>query len=276
MMEAEELLRAGQLDQAQSSLERAIRAAPADAKLRVFFSQLLAVLGQWDRAFTQLNVASELDPVHLLMTRMYGTALRCEVLRGQVFAGARTPLIFGEPQPWVGWLVQAHLLTAQGQDVAAAQLRGQALEAAPALAGAVDDHEFEWIADADSRLGPVLEAIVEGQYYWVPFQVIRAVEVSAPKDLFDLVWIPAQFTWVNHGQSAGLIPVRYPRSEECRDNALRLARKTEWLERQAGTYLGLGQRTLVTEEQEYAILNTRHVRLFPPDRDAGADGGRDG
>ena len=276
MMEAEELLRAGRLDEAQSSLERAIRSEPAEAKLRIFFSQLLAVLGQWDRSLTQLKVAAELDAVHLLMAQMYGGALRCEVLRGQIFAGARTPLIFGEPEAWVGWLVQANALTAQGKDEAAEELRQEAFEAAPATAGTIDDHKFEWIADADSRLGPVLEAIVDGQYYWIPFQMIREVQVNAPKDLFDLVWVPAEFTWVNHGQSPGLIPVRYPSSEESQEDAVRLARKTAWIERGAGTYLGLGQRMLVTEGQEYALLSTRRIQLLQPEKDAGADGGHDG
>ena len=33
----------------------------------------------------------------------------------------------------------------------------------------MDGHGFEWIADADSRLGPLLEVILEGKYYWAPF-----------------------------------------------------------------------------------------------------------
>jgi type VI secretion system protein ImpE len=268
-MEAEEFLRAGRLEEAHDALERAIRSNPTDAKLRVFFFQLLAVLGQWDRAQTQLKVAAELDAVHLLVAQMYGDALRCEVLRRQVFAGERIPLIFGEPEPWVGWLVQANTLTAQGNDAAAEELRQQAFEAAPAIEGAVDDDQFAWIADADSRLGPVVEAMIKGQYYWIPFQRIKEIQLSAPKDLFDLVWAPAQFTWVNNGQSLGLIPVRYPCSEESRDSAVRLARKTEWTQRPAGTCLGLGQRMLVTDGREYALLNARRIKLLPPDEQVG-------
>ncbi len=275
-MEAEELLRAGRLKEAREALERAIRSDPANAKLRVFFFQLLAVLGEWERALTQLKVAAELDAVHLLVAQMYGDALRCEVLRRQVFAGERVPLIFGEPEPWVGWLVQANTLTAQGNDPAAEELRQQAFAAAPAIAGTIDEDKFAWIADADSRLGPVVEAIVQGQYYWIPFQRIKEIQVSAPKDLFDLVWVPAQFTWANNGQSLGLIPVRYPSSEESSDDAVRLARKTEWRERPAGTCLGLGQRMLVTDGQEYALLNARRIKLLQSDEQVPSDGGPHG
>jgi type VI secretion system protein ImpE len=275
-MEAEELLRAGRLEDARDALERAIRSNPTDAKLRIFFFQLLAVLGQWDRSLTQLKVAAELDALHLLVAQMYGDALRCEVVRRQVFAGEQIPLIFGEPEPWVGWLVQANTLTGQGKDEAAEELRQQAFEAAPAIAGTIDDNRFAWIADADSRLGPVVEAVLKGQYYWIPFQRIKEIQLSPPKDLFDLVWVPAQFTWINNGQSQGLIPVRYPRSEESQDGAVRLARKTEWLERPGGTCLGLGQRMLVTDEREYALLSARRITLLSPDEKVETDGGPDG
>jgi type VI secretion system protein ImpE len=275
-MEAEELLRAGRLEDARDALERAIRSNPADAKLRIFFFQLLAVLGQWDRSLTQLKVAAELDALHLLVAQMYGDALRCEALRREVFAGERIPLIFGEPEPWVGWLVQANTLTAQGNDEAAEELRQQAFEAAPAIEGIIDDDRFAWIADADSRLGPVVEAIVKGQYYWIPFQRIKEIQLSPPKDLFDLVWLPAQFTWVNNGQALGLIPVRYPRSEDSPDDAVRLARKTEWTERPAGTCLGLGQRMLVTDGQEYALLSARRIQLRQPSESVETDGDPDG
>ncbi|MEN6426765.1 MAG: type VI secretion system accessory protein TagJ [Phycisphaerales bacterium] len=260
-MNAEELVRAGRLDEAQKALEKAIRSDPADAKLRVFFFQLLAILGQWDRSLTQLRVAAQLDAINLLIAQMYGAMLSCEVLRSQVFAGEQTPPIFGRPAPWMGSLVQANILAARGSYEAAAKLRGEALDAAPAVGGSVDGQSFEWLADADSRLGPMLEAIVDGKYYWAPFEVIKAIQISPPKDLSDLVWAPASFTWTNDGQSQGFIPTRYPDSEASEDNAVRLARRTEWTEKPVKTFLGLGQRMFATDTQEYAILSIRRIDL---------------
>jgi len=262
-MEAEELLRAGRLQEAYCALEQAIRSHPADAKLRVFFFQLLALSGQWDRSLTQLRVAVELDALNLLTARMYEAVLACEMFRGQVFAGEQTPLLFGRPDPWMGWLVQANILAARGAYEAAAELRDKALEAAPAIGGAVDEQSFAWLADADSRLGPMLEAVVDGKYYWVPFQAIQSVQITAPKDLCDLVWAPASFTWINQGQSQGFIPTRYPRSEASEQDAVRLARRTEWIEKPAQTYFGLGQRVLATERREYALLSIRRIDLHP-------------
>jgi type VI secretion system protein ImpE len=269
-MEAEELVRAGRLEEAHCALEQAIRSHPADAKLRVFFFQLLALSGQWDRALTQVRVAAQLDAINLLTAQMYGAVLSCEMFRRQVFAGAQTPLIFGRPDPWMGWLVQAGILVAQGRYEAAAQLRDKALEAAPAIAGTVDGEKFEWLADADSRLGPLLEVIVDGKYYWAPFQALKAIQISDPKDLSDLVWAPACFTWINEGQAQGFIPTRYPSSETSEQDAVRLARRTEWIEKPAQTYVGMGQRMFATDVREYALLEIRRIDLHYPDGEAPA------
>jgi len=263
-MQAEDLLRAGQIEETLAALEGQVRADPADAKLRVFLFQLLAVMGDWNRALNQLNVAAELDAMNLLMAQVCRTALACEALRAEVFSGRRSPLVFGRPEEWVGLLVQANHMMSEAKHDAARALREKAFDAAPATAGTIDGEEFEWIADADSRLGPVLEVIVEGKYYWVPFAAIRQVQIEAPADLRDLVWLPAHFTWVNGGEAYGLIPSRYPGSQDSQDHAIRLARKTEWAERPGETYLGLGQRVLATDKAEFPLLQVRHIELDQP------------
>ncbi len=113
-MQAEELLQAGQLTEALAVLEGQIRSDPANAKLRVFLFQLLSVQGDWERALTLLNLAAELDPVNLLMAQVCRAALNCEALRAEIFAGKRSPLVFGEPDEWISWLVQANHMIAEG------------------------------------------------------------------------------------------------------------------------------------------------------------------
>lgn len=260
-MQAQELLQAGRLSEALAALEADIRADPTDTKLRIFLFQLLCVLGDWERAINQLNVAAELDHINLLMAQIYGAALNCEALRAQVFAGKRSPLVFGEPSEWIGWLIQANQLVAQEKYDAARDLRDRALEVAPAISGTVDKQGFEWISDADSRLGPILEAIVDGKYYWVPFTAIKEIRIESPASLRDLVWIPAQFTWTNGGQAGGLIPTRYPGSEASEDDPLKLARRTEWVELPGATHLGLGQRMLATDQDDFALLDIRRIDL---------------
>ena len=260
-MQTEELLQAGRLQEALVALEGKVRSEPADAKLRVFLFQLLAVMGDWERSLSQLNVAAELDAINLLMAQVCRAVLNCEALRTGVFAGKRSPLIFGEPDEWIGWLVQANQMVAEGKYQGAQKIRERAFEASPAISGSIDNQKFEWIADSDSRLGPVLEAIIDGKYYWVPFTAIKRIRIEPPSDLRDVVWCPAQFTWANGGESAGFIPTRYPGSESSEDSAIQLARKTEWDEHPGDTYLGLGQRVFATDIDEFPLMQVRQVDL---------------
>jgi type VI secretion system protein ImpE len=260
-MTAEDKLKNCDLDGALADLQDAVRKDPADAKLRIFLFQLLSVLGQWKRALTQLAVAGDLDAKALPMVQTYREAIQCESLRAQAFAGKTTPLIFGEPEEWIALLLEALKVGAGGNHEAASDLRDRAFEAAPTTSGRLDGKPFEWIADADMRLGPVLEIVVNGRYYWVPFHRISKIEIEEPADLRDKVWTPVYLTWANGGAAVGLIPTRYPGSEEDTDSAVRLARKTYWQECPGETYQGLGQRLLATDEGEFPLMDLRNIEL---------------
>lgn len=285
-MTAIEALRRGDLQAALDELKQQIREKPRDAALRIFLFQLSAVTGQWDRALSQLNLAGQLDPAAEMMVTSYRTAIQCEQLRAQIFAGKRSPLVLGEPDAWIAAMIQAVELRAQHQVQAAEQLRQRAFDAAPAVGGTIrwriagtgteeqtQTDAFTWLADADGVLGPILEAIVNGRYYWVPFQNIEAIRLQPPEDLRDLVWAPAELTWVGGGSQVGFIPTRYLGSESCEDDAIRLARKTQWHTNEHGLEVALGQRLLATDQAEYSLLDIREI-LFQPAGPANADQAR--
>ena len=261
---AETLLSAGDPAAALKALQSQVRERAADAKLRTFLFQLLAVLGQWRRAADQLKVCGELDAGTLAMVNTYTPALQCEVLREAVFGGRMTPHVFGSPAPWVAQLAQALALEAEGHSAQAAAARADALLQAPASSGRLNDQAFEWIADADSRLGPVLEVVINGRYGWLPFMQLAQVSIEAVADLRDLVWAPAHLVFANGGETVALLPVRYAGSAAAADPALQMARKTEWLALAEGQYRGLGQRVLGTDAAETGLLEVRHIVLDPP------------
>jgi type VI secretion system protein ImpE len=256
---AEEMLREGRLDEALEQLQNGVRKQPADAKLRTFLFQLLAVRGEWKRALNQLQVIAGLDGTALPMVQAYREAIRCELLRERVFSGQSTPLAFGEPNQWFALLVESLRFSAEGRFEEAAKLRSQAYEDAPATRGTLDGQAFEWIADADSRLGPVLEVVLNGRYYWMPFAAVQRIDIEAPSDLRDVVWMPAHFVFNNGGETVGLIPTRYCDTPQSHDPLLKLARKTEWSEAGEGVYLGLGQRLLATDSGDYALMDVREI-----------------
>lgn len=269
---AERSLREGDPAAALARLQEDVRAHPADAELRIFLFQLLCVLGQWERALTQLKVASEMEPLALAMAQMYGDAVRCEPVRDEVFEGRKSPMILGEPDQWLALLIESRLRAGRGDAAQAEELRSRAFEEAPVSSGVLNGQPFEWIADADSRLGPVLEAIINGRYYWVPFARLASVAIEKPDDLRDLVWMPAQLGFQNGGASLALIPTRYPGSATSSDGAVALARKTEWEPFAEGAYRGIGQRILATDTGETPFLELRTLSFG---EDAGPAGAAD-
>lgn len=265
MSDARTLLAAADLDGALKALQAEVRSRPSDARLRVFLFQLQAVRGEWGKALDQLNVCGELDASTLAMVNTYRPALQCEGLREAVFAGRTLPHVFGPPADWVAWMAQALRHDADGQHEQAAALRSQALEQAPASSGTLDGKAFEWIADADSRLGPVLEVVINGRYGWLPFMHLAALKVEPVADLRDLVWAAAHLTFTNGGDTVALLPVRYAGTVAAgRDPLLLLSRKTEWVEAPGGQYHGLGQRTISTDADELGLLELRDLSLAAP------------
>lgn len=275
-MSAIQALRNADLARALQDLQNEVRRAPAEPKHRIFLFQLLAVLGQWDRALTQLNVARDMNADALMMAQTYQQLLSCEALRQDVFRGARTPLWFGEPEPWMAQIWEAQRLSREGAFAAADELRAAAFEQVPARSGTLEFHapkpapesgeavapppaRFDWIADADPRLGPVLEVIVNGRYYWAPMHRLQRIDFEPAADLRDLVWLPAHFEFINGGELVGFVPTRYPGSEASTDDLIRLARKTEWLETSPGLFAGMGQRLLTTDADEYGLLAVKRL-----------------
>lgn len=265
---AEQALKSGHALDALKLLTEQVRSHPQDAKLRIFLFQLLCVTGQWERALNQLNVAFELDASTLPMVQTYREAIACEALRQAVFAGRKAPMLFGEPETWTALLIEAVLREGRGESDAGRSLRDQALELAPASPGAIHVGEadpaqpgtrFEWLADADTRLGPMLEAVINGKYYWVPFERLAQIDLEAPKDLRDAVWMPAELLFSNGGQVVALIPTRYPGTELAAGDAFALSRATDWREVAPGAFHGLGQRLWTTEAGDQALMDVRKV-----------------
>jgi type VI secretion system protein ImpE len=262
--DARTLLSGADLDGALKALQAEVRSKPSDAKLRTFLFQLHAVRGEWKKALAQLQVCGELDASTLAMVNTYTPAIQCEAVREAVFAAKTLPHVFGPPAEWVALLVQALRHEVDGQHDQAAGLRAQALDQAPTSSGVMDGQPFQWIADADSRLGPILEVVINGRYGWLPFMHLSKLRIEPVVDLRDLIWAPAQIQFTNGGEAVTLLPARYPgTASEGADGALLMARKTEWIEVGSAQYHGRGQRLLSTDADEVGLLQVRDLTFNP-------------
>lgn len=254
----------GDLASQLAELQSQIKANASDAKLRIHLFQLLCVMGNWTRALSQLQLCGQMEAKSLPMAQTYREAIRCEVFRTQVFSGQRSPQIMGTPPAWIGSLIEALKHDASGDKSAAAELRAKAMDEAEPKACTIDGVACEWIADGDSRIGPVCEVIANGQYYWLPFESCSGISIEAPSDLRDLVWAPAELLLPNEGRVPALIPARYPgTAESAADNAdqLKQSRITEWIEQGEDVWFGLGQRLWTSDVGEHPLLNTRMLSM---------------
>lgn len=263
--DATEALKAGDLAASLAALQNRVRAEPGDAKLRIFLFQLLCVLGDWKRAITQLKLCAELDPLAIPMAQTYREGIICEVFREKVFAGEKDPLIFGEPTEWIALMIEANRALAGGNAAQAAELRGKAFDLVPEATGSINGTKFDWVADADMRLGPLLEIIINGKYYWMPFDAIDTLTVEEPEDLRDAVWTAANLKVKAGGELVALIPTRYSGTHMGDDDAAKLARATTWADAGAETFVGSGQRLLTIGETDIALMDLRSLVMDAAD-----------
>lgn len=259
MADADERFQAGDLDGARAALIETIKSAPSDQGARMFLFQLQCVLGEWDKAQSQLRALAQLSPEAQMLAVTYNMAIDAERAREAAFAGQGQPALLVGSSPWAGDLAAALGAQAQGRFDEAEERRAKAFEAAPDTPGEIDGVAFDWIADADLRFGPALEAIVTGQWGLLPFDAISWINCEGVTDLRDLVWLPVQIGFKSGQSLAAFLPTRYPGSDREDDINLKLSRSTIWRDEPWGQ-AGLGQRLLsLSDDSEVGLASLRRL-----------------
>ncbi len=274
------------LQDALTRLESEVRRAPASASHRWALAELLCVLGHWERALKQLQVGSQLvegkDAQWQLKAQLLRGLIRAEAQRTQVFAGQLLPVPVVDRPPWMEDLARAIRLNEEGSQSQADELRHAALEAAPTRAGicicqeeapdgteqALSEQPFEWLSDSDTRLGPVCEFIVAGGYRWLAYADMASLQIARPSSLLDLVWLPATLQLRGAGPLRGYLPARYSGTENIaaemgsnQRDALMLSRLTLWQDIGETGVFALGQKTLMTQGGDIALMGIRALRM---------------
>ncbi|MDX2114719.1 MAG: type VI secretion system accessory protein TagJ [Planctomycetota bacterium] len=254
LTDVDDLLEQGRFDDAVAALEARIRAEPTNVRLREHLFQTLSLVGQWSRAGQLLGSIGTLNAKMVPTTLAYRGLVEAELIRREVFAGRTTPMVIGEPEPWMAEWIQSVGLAARGNAAAAAELRDRALDASPPTPFERAGERFDAFLDADTRLGPMLEIVLDGKYSWLPICRVRSLDVPAPETLADLVWAPVSLTLITGGAVNGYIPVRYPGTETSGERDLVMSRTTQFDEGSDGEHRGLGQRVFLTGRDEIALL----------------------
>jgi type VI secretion system protein ImpE len=246
------------LDQYFEDAKRKVQAAPSDIGARSALWQIFALRGEFERARMQLDALVSFDSSWAMEAEACQGLLQAETLRQRVFRGEDRPVCLGEPPPWFDALAAAvGAVRGPGAAAAAAALQ-QAQMDSEARPGTVNGQPFEWLCDGDVRLGPCLEVMNKGRYFWLPWSSVRSVVTREPTELRDRLWAHALVEIGDEGSIELFLPARYPDPE---NDEQKLSRVTVWKEVAADAYLGLGQKTLVTDGGEVGFLDVRELRF---------------
>jgi type VI secretion system protein ImpE len=261
-MNAKELLDAGQLLAAIAQLTKEVRAHPADTQRRIFLFELLCFAGDYQRADRQLEVIGQQGSHAEVGVQVYRNIFAAEQIRRRLFADGLQPKFLFEPPPYVRLHLEALNRLRENSPTEARSLLEKSIEARPALAGHINGQTFSDIQDSDELLGPCLEVIAGKDYAWLPFEHIKSLHIAPPRRLRDLLWLPAAIEAWEIPLGEVFLPVLYAGSSTHANEQVKLGRMTEWQDVGAQLTRGVGQRLLLVDNEEFAILGVREVTFI--------------
>ena len=270
-MTVQELLADGKLTQAvaQTRAEAARTVDPAPQRL---LFDLLCFAGDFAGAEGLLTVPAGTaadDPEHLTWLTVSKTLVEGEKARNRLFgSGIRPRFLDSAPTPAMVPHLEAIDTIRVGDSTAARAALDRAADLTPSVGGTrADGTAFAEIRDADDLLAPALEVFDPAGYFWVGWDQIQYLEVSAPTTLRDLIWTQAKFATFDGQIGEVFLPVLYfGTGTFANDDPLRLGRKTEWLDSGAGIVRGVGRKVFLVGEDGPTVLELDAIQFVGPER----------
>lgn len=267
MPKLHDLLQTQTYEELKARTTETVRKQPANARERWLLFQLLCIDGDWERALKQLQTWASLEPQGEARAQLHRGLIQSEMFRAEVFAGTRTPGAIDPHPAWVETLLQANAKLGEGKLAEADALREAALNDAPATRGeSTRMGAFEWLAESDTRLGPICEMAVAGGYRWIPFDEMKSLTLTPAATLTDLVWRPVTAILRNATVLRGYLPTRYPGSE-IGPMPIKLARETTWTDVGNTGVIALGQKTWSTDQGDFGLLEIGDCRFIHEDEE---------
>lgn len=260
MATASEEYAAGNISAALTAIADEIKAAPADAKKRAFFVELLCVAGQYERADQQLNTLVVLEPQSAITVGTWRQLIRAAQSRLDVYFKNAVPDVIDEPTPTIAKSLELLVALNAGDS----SLAATALEELEALASPLNlevngKTVTEW-RDLDDVNAYVLELLgTNGKYFWIDFTQIESIDFAKPTRPLDMLWRKVTITLNNGSVGEAFIPAVYPFKAE--DDAAKLGRLTQW-HSQSGLTRGEGLRTWLIGDQALTLFDVESIAVL--------------
>lgn len=258
------LFRSGRLQDAIAAQTALVRAAPTEVAHRWFLAELLCFAEEWERADRLLDTiatqAAKLASAALGFRRL----LRGEDTRRQVMAEGRAPQIIGAHGALLYPAVEALVCLRDGQPREASAKLG-AGETPIAVTGVRNGKDqFAVFRDLDDLCAGFVEFVTEsGDYHWVPVADLACLEVRRLAQARDLLWRPARLEIAGGPGGEVYLPALYVAGGAGMDESLRLARRTEWVEREGEPVRGLGQRMFLVGDEDVPLHELGRIEFLP-------------
>jgi type VI secretion system protein ImpE len=261
MNEAKELLAAGQLDEAIAALLRQVKENPNDSASRTFLFELSCLSGDWDRAERQLDVIGHQSTEAQLGVMVYRANINAERERQRVFVDGVQPHFLREPPAYVDLCVEALNQINRGQLHEARVTLDRAEEERPAIAGALGGKEFQDFRDYDDFIAPVAELIVKDKYVWLPFEQIKSIQISPPRQLRDMIWASARVEATDGTIGEVYMPSLYVDTASSANDQLKLGRMTDSKQLGEDLYQTLGLRLFLVDGEDKTLFEATPVEF---------------
>lgn len=261
MNQAKQLFAEGKLNEAIDVLLKEVKAAPNDMTRRTFLFELSAFVGDWTRAERQLDVIGHQSAQAELGVTIYRAILKAEQERQRLFDEGIPPHFLTEPPTYVDLNIQAINQLKDGALEDAKATLDRTEEERPAISGRLNDQGFDDFRDYDDLVAPILEVFVKDKYVWMPFEQIKRLEISAPRQLRDLLWPSARIEALDGTVGEVYIPALYSGTPRHSNDQVRLGRLTDWSELTPGLSQSFGMRLFIVGGDEKSLFEVSRVEF---------------
>lgn len=259
-MNANELYKAGKLQDAIAAQTQEVKSNPGDQSRRLFLFEMLVFAGEIDRARKQLDVL-KYDEMELeSAVASYRKLLDSEEKRRKLFSQGLKPEFLAEAPEHLQLRLEAVNRLREKQPAEAAKLLEEASAKAPAIKGQLNGKPFDSLRDADDLFGGVLEVLAQGNYYWLPLEQIETLAMKPPRYPRDLIWIPARLD-LEASSGEVFLPAIYPGTYERPDEQLKLGRGVDWQGAEGEPVRGVGLRMFLAGDADINILEWRELKI---------------
>ncbi len=261
-MDALQLFRDGNLQEAIAACTREVQSNPGKPNPRDLLSQLLCFSGEYERADKHLETLGAQFPEREAVVSLIRQLIRAAKARQQFYDDGRLPEFTEKPPEYLQSYLEASICFRQGESDEARKLLARAEASRPRPAGRCNGQPFQDLRDADDLTEALLEIFTTtGKYYWIPLENVRRIMLHPIENPLDVLWRRCQIQATACSEGIVYVPQLYAGTFRSEDESLRLGRSTDWVGPEEGPVRGIGHRVFWIDETPRPFVEIQNLEI---------------